>query len=98
MGDGAACSDVGSEDAGVDTALFSTVKAWPQDVVSCLGSRLSVEVVVWAVVKRGDRPMRERRVVRRREDLRIVISWNDVWVVVVFSNRVTVRWLTFGCG
>jgi hypothetical protein len=74
-GEGDIASEVGSEDAGVEISVLSTVKAWPQDE-----SRVSVEEEestvktsaqeeVWAV----ERPRRERRrVVLRRLDLRIL--------------------------
>jgi hypothetical protein len=74
-------SEVGREDAGVETSVLSTVKAWPHDAEA--ESRFSVEEgpstvkasaqeEVWAV----ERPMRERRVVLRRLDLRIlVVGW-----------------------
>jgi hypothetical protein len=79
---GAAASDVGSELDGVITALLSTLKASPHvGVGEAEGSRLSVEVVAAGSTVNGspqddvcaeETPRRERRVVFRREDLRIL--------------------------
>jgi hypothetical protein len=79
---GAPASDVGSEVVGVLTALLSTVKASPHDGVGDADdSRFSVDVDATGSTAKGsphdtvaadEMPRRERRVVFRREDLRML--------------------------
>jgi hypothetical protein len=79
---GAPASDVGSEVAGVLTALLSTVNASPhEEVGDADDSRFSVDVVATGSTAKGsphddvaadEMPRRERRVVFRREDLRML--------------------------